>query len=156
MQHHGAQNKIEGLRSEGRRESIPLQRLNFRDCDRLGLRRASSILANVVFPHWRGPDINAILCTGKHSSFIGVVRYRSFMLAIIQYIDRIAKTSAPAAIAATKRLAYSHLGVGFEAALREAEIVQNEFVAGPDAAEGATALIEKRRPNFARLGKKPG
>lgn len=72
------------------------------------------------------------------------------------YIDRIAKTSAPAAIAATKRLAYSHLGVGFEAALREAEIVQNEFVAGPDAAEGATALIEKRSPNFARLGKKPG
>jgi len=68
------------------------------------------------------------------------------------YIKRLAVTSAPAAIAATKKLVYRHLGVDYEAALREAEVVQNEFVAAPDAAEGAAALIEKRTPKFKRLG----
>jgi enoyl-CoA hydratase/carnithine racemase len=68
------------------------------------------------------------------------------------YVERIAATSAPAAIAATKRLVYRHLGAGYEEALREAEIVQNEFVVGPDAAEGAAALLEKRQPRFRRLG----
>ena len=68
------------------------------------------------------------------------------------YVKRLAVTSAPAAVAATKRLVYKHLGVGYVDALREAEVIQNQFVAAPDAAEGATALIEKRAPRFKRLG----
>ena len=68
------------------------------------------------------------------------------------YVQKLAQVSPPKAIAATKRLVYNHLGVGFEAALREAEVVQDEFVAAPDAAEGAKALLEKRQPKFARLG----
>jgi enoyl-CoA hydratase/carnithine racemase len=68
------------------------------------------------------------------------------------YVERLAVTSAPAAIAATKKLVYRHLGTGYEDALREAEVVQNEFVAAPDASEGAAALIEKRAPKFKRLG----
>ncbi|MBO6702473.1 MAG: enoyl-CoA hydratase/isomerase family protein [Pseudomonadales bacterium] len=71
----------------------------------------------------------------------------------VAYIDKLAVTSAPAAIAATKKLVYDHLGVGFREALIEADKVQNEFVAKPDAKEGAMALIEKRAPNFERLGK---
>ncbi|MGB0692880.1 MAG: hypothetical protein ACPGPD_09220, partial [Pseudomonadales bacterium] len=67
-------------------------------------------------------------------------------------IEKLAVTSAPAAIAETKRLVYGHLGKGFEEALREAEIAQNEFVARDDAREGAMALIEKRVPEFQRLG----
>lgn len=68
------------------------------------------------------------------------------------YVERLAATSAPAAIAETKRLVYAHLGTGYEQALREAEISQNRFVASPDAAEGAAALLEKRPPRFERLG----
>lgn len=70
----------------------------------------------------------------------------------VAYIEKLAVTSAPAAIAETKRLVYRHLGVGYEEALHEAEISQNEFVASDDAREGAMALLEKRTPNFRRLG----
>ncbi|MCP5179799.1 MAG: enoyl-CoA hydratase/isomerase family protein [Pseudomonadales bacterium] len=68
------------------------------------------------------------------------------------YVRNLATTSAPAAIAETKRLVYRHLGLGYEAALREAEASQWRFVASDDAREGARALIEKRAPNFSRLG----
>ncbi len=71
------------------------------------------------------------------------------------YIQRLAATSPPAAIAETKRLVYRHLGTGYEQALREAEVSQNRFVTAPDAAEGARALMEKRQPRFARLGEAP-
>ena len=71
----------------------------------------------------------------------------------LEYIEKLAVTSAPAAIAETKRLVYSHLGKGYREALIEAEVSQNAFVARPDASEGAQALIEKRVPNFERLGK---
>ena len=70
----------------------------------------------------------------------------------VAYIEKLATTSAPAAIAATKRLVYGHLGKNYREALEEAEIIQNEFVARDDAREGAMALIEKRAPNFERLG----
>ncbi len=71
----------------------------------------------------------------------------------VAYIEKLATTSAPAAMAATKKLVYAHLGVGFRDALIEADKIQNEFVARPDAKEGAMALLEKRSPNFERLGK---
>ena len=70
----------------------------------------------------------------------------------VAYIEKLAATSAPAAMAETKRLVYRHLGMGYEAALREAEISQNLFVASDDAKEGAQALLEKRAPQFSRLG----
>ena len=70
----------------------------------------------------------------------------------LEYIEKLAVTSAPAAIAETKRLVYSHLGKGYREALIEATVSQNAFVARPDAKEGAQALIEKRAPKFERLG----
>ncbi|MDP6377068.1 MAG: enoyl-CoA hydratase-related protein [Pseudomonadales bacterium] len=69
-----------------------------------------------------------------------------------EYIQRLAETSPPAAIAETKRLVYRHLGSQLEEALREAEVSQNRFVAAPDAREGAAAFLEKRPPVFSRLG----
>jgi len=81
-----------------------------------------------------------------------VVEPHSLLDDAVAYIEKLAVTSAPAAIAETKRLVYGHLGKGFEEALREAEISQNEFVARDDAREGAMALIEKRVPEFQRLG----
>ena len=71
------------------------------------------------------------------------------------HVRRIAETTAPAAIAETKRLVYAHLGTGYAEALREADEVQWKFVTAPDAAEGAKALIEKRAAQFARLGDAP-
>lgn len=71
----------------------------------------------------------------------------------IAYIEKLAITSAPAAIAETKRLVYSHLGKDYGEALSEADVSQNQFVARADAREGAMALIEKRAPKFQRLGK---
>ncbi|HIG43721.1 MAG: enoyl-CoA hydratase-related protein [bacterium] len=68
------------------------------------------------------------------------------------YIERMAETSAPLAIAETKRLVYGHLGKGYVDALHEANESQNRFIAAPDASEGASALLEKRKPNFQRLG----
>jgi enoyl-CoA hydratase/carnithine racemase len=68
------------------------------------------------------------------------------------YLRRLADSAPPAAIAATKRLVYGHLGTDYQTALREAESVQNEFVTAPDAIEGARALLEKRPPRFRRLG----
>ncbi|MFT7219115.1 MAG: enoyl-CoA hydratase/carnithine racemase [Candidatus Azotimanducaceae bacterium] len=70
----------------------------------------------------------------------------------VEYIEKLSVTSAPAAMAATKKLVYGQLGIGFREALIETEAVQNEFVARPDAKEGAMALIEKRVPKFERLG----
>jgi enoyl-CoA hydratase/carnithine racemase len=68
------------------------------------------------------------------------------------YIRRLAATSPPAAIAETKRLVYRHLNMDYASALRETEIIQNAFVARSDAAEGANAFMERRAPNFKRLG----
>lgn len=71
----------------------------------------------------------------------------------VAYVEKLAVTSAPAAIAETKRLVYSHLGKGYADALKEADVSQNRFIARADAHEGAMALIEKRAPKFDRLGK---
>ena len=68
------------------------------------------------------------------------------------YVRRLAATSPPAAIAETKRLVYRHVGCGFQTALREAEVAQNQFVQAPDAAEGVRAFMEKRAPRFRRIG----
>lgn len=70
----------------------------------------------------------------------------------LAYVEKLAVTSAPAAMAETKRLVYSHLGIGFREALIEANVSQNAFVTRFDAKEGAQALIEKREPKFGRLG----
>lgn len=72
------------------------------------------------------------------------------------YVTRLAQTSAPAAIAETKRLVYRHLGTNYTEALREAEVSQNRFVTSADAREGAAALLEKRAPKFKRLGESLG
>jgi enoyl-CoA hydratase/carnithine racemase len=68
------------------------------------------------------------------------------------YVRQVAANAAPMTVADTKRLVYRHMGVGYPEALREADTVQWEAVARPDAREGAQALLEKREPHFQRLG----
>ena len=49
-------------------------------------------------------------------------------------------------------MVYGHLGKGYREVLVEAEVIQNEFVVRDDAREGALALLERRAPNFRKLG----
>jgi enoyl-CoA hydratase/carnithine racemase len=81
-----------------------------------------------------------------------VVEPDALLTTACDYIRRLAVTSSPAAVAETKRLLYRHLGTGYVEALREADESQWRFVSAPDAREGAAALLEKRQPEFARLG----
>ncbi|MGK0223095.1 MAG: enoyl-CoA hydratase/carnithine racemase [Limisphaerales bacterium] len=81
-----------------------------------------------------------------------VVSADTLLASARDYIERLAVTSSPAAIAETKRLVYRHLGSNYTDALIEANDSQNKFVSGEDAKEGAMALIEKRAPQFKRLG----
>lgn len=68
------------------------------------------------------------------------------------YIKRLSVTTAPKAVGASKRLVYEHLGRDYVSALRDAERAQNDFVMAPDATEGARSFIERRPPNFERVG----
>lgn len=70
----------------------------------------------------------------------------------VAYVREIAANASPAAVAATKRMVYEHLGLGYADALRDADREQWLALDGPDAAEGAAALLEKRPPRFGRLG----
>ena len=85
-------------------------------------------------------------------SFIDVLASLHVVNVAKSYIAKLAKTSAPKAIAASKRLVYRHLGTTYETALREAELVQNDFLLAPDSTEGASSFIEKRDPHFERVG----
>lgn len=69
------------------------------------------------------------------------------------YVRRVAANAAPRTIAETKELVYRHMGLGYDEALREADRVQWAAVARPDATEGARALLEKREPQFERVGR---
>jgi enoyl-CoA hydratase/carnithine racemase len=81
-----------------------------------------------------------------------VVAHEQLLQNACDDVRRLAVTSAPSAIAETKRLLYRHLGTGYVEALQEADAVQWKFVTAPDAREGAQALLEKRAPRFMRLG----
>lgn len=55
---------------------------------------------------------------------------------------------APAALAGTKRLLWSGLGLGVEACMPEENRTQAQLCGMRDALEGLTAVIEKRSPRF--------
>jgi len=81
-----------------------------------------------------------------------VVEPGDLLVAARRYVVDLAENVSPASIADTKRLVYRHLGVGYDEALRETEVVQYAALDREDAKEGAAALLEKRPPSFPRLG----
>lgn len=81
-----------------------------------------------------------------------VVEPSSLLAAARAYVVDLADNVSPASMADTKRLVYRHLGIGYPEALAETDEVQYAALDRVDAKEGAAALIEKRRPEFPRLG----
>ena len=69
-----------------------------------------------------------------------------------RYVIELAENVSPAAIADNKRLVYAHGGCDVRTALVEADEATWAAIDRPDAAEGATALVERRPPRFPRLG----
>ncbi len=55
---------------------------------------------------------------------------------------------APAALAATKRLVWTGLGIGVDACMPEENRTQAQLCGMSDALEGLAAVIEKRKPSF--------
>jgi len=68
------------------------------------------------------------------------------------YVRELAAAASPASMADAKRMVYEQLGMGYPDALRQTDAIQNDTLSRRDAYEGARALIEKREPNFDRLG----
>lgn len=99
---------------------------------------------------WMSDRIDAI--TAKEYGLVQqVVPANELIDRATAYVRKLAETSAPAAIAETKRMVYAHLGTNYVDALRDADRSQWRFVGAPDSREGAQALIEKRAPRFERL-----
>lgn len=69
-----------------------------------------------------------------------------------RYIEQLAATTSPASIAVMKRQVYEQLHVGLGAAERESQRLMVESFGRPDFAEGVRSFVEKRPPEFPRIG----
>ncbi len=74
--------------------------------------------------------------------------------AAIEYINELAATVSPSAIADTKMLVYRHFGHAMEESFVEADKVGWQAFSRPDATEGVASFLEKRPPKFTPLGEK--
>ena len=111
----------------------------------IGVGRALDLL-------WTSRKIDA-----REALRIGLVEYvvppEELVAEATRYVRTLADTVSPATLADTKRMVYAHASLGYPEALRDVDEVQWRAVVRPDAIEGANALLEKRAPRFARLGK---
>jgi len=69
-----------------------------------------------------------------------------------QYVRDLAERCSPASLAIMKRQVYEHNHAGFAAVEREARQLMVESFGRPDFAEGVKSFLEKRPPQFDRLG----
>jgi enoyl-CoA hydratase/carnithine racemase len=88
---------------------------------------------------------------------------QAFRIGLVDYVvepDDLSRVPGPhsnssrprhAAGCADSKIIYRHMGMPQRESFREAEVVQWQAVARPDATEGTRALIEKREPVFAPL-----
>ncbi len=66
-----------------------------------------------------------------------------------RYVDDLARTVSPRALAVMKRQVHRHLAMNFLDAALETDGLMAQALAHPDAAEGAASFIERRAPDFA-------
>ncbi len=72
--------------------------------------------------------------------------------AACDYVRTLAAEVSPASLADTKRLLYAHAGTSIDTAFEEADVATYEALERPDATEGVASLLERRAPDFDRLG----
>ena len=118
--------------------------------------------ASWILPRLLGPgralDLlwSSRIIDGAEAYRLGLVEFlcepEALLDQAVQYVAGLSRDVSPGAIADTKRLVYRHLALGYPEALGEAEEVQWQAVARPDATEGARAFVERRPPRFQRLG----
>ena len=71
----------------------------------------------------------------------------------VAYIDSLADECSPAAIAAMKGQVYRDIFRDPTESFKESHRIQKEALKTPDFREGINAFIEKRKPDFQRIGK---
>jgi enoyl-CoA hydratase/carnithine racemase len=69
-----------------------------------------------------------------------------------RYIENLARSCSPASMAVMKRQVYEHLHRGLGAAEHDADRLMAESFNRPDFKEGVQSFVEKRPPNFPRIG----
>ncbi|MBA3288541.1 MAG: enoyl-CoA hydratase/isomerase family protein [Acidimicrobiia bacterium] len=69
-----------------------------------------------------------------------------------EYVRQLARTSSPTSMSIMKRQVYEQLHAGLGAAERESVRLMGESFTRPDFAEGVASYLEKRDPDFPRLG----
>ena len=71
------------------------------------------------------------------------------------YVEQLARTCSPASMAVMKRQVYEHLHAGLGVAERASQRLMVESFGRPDFAEGVRSFVDKRAPEFPRLGEEP-
>ena len=70
----------------------------------------------------------------------------------VGYIGMLAERSAPTSIEIIKQQVYAHLSIDLAEATRESLRLMAESLKRPDFREGVASYVERRAPNFARVG----
>jgi 2-(1,2-epoxy-1,2-dihydrophenyl)acetyl-CoA isomerase len=105
----------------------------------VGARKAAEFLLGN--PTWTAPEALA------HGLINHVVADAALTDAVRTYAEKLER-GAPLALAATKRLLWSGVGLGVEAAMPEESRTVSELCRSADVHEGLAAVIAKRAPRF--------
>ena len=82
-----------------------------------------------------------------------VLPRESFLEQALDYARDLATHSASTSMAVMKKQVYGHLETGIDEALADSDRLMADSIRKPDFREGVASFVEKRPPNFERIGK---